>query len=98
MPNNTLKVLVCMMAAALLFPLSEGNIFAESLNPDGINPHVETPRKRISVERKIAATEARKKKQAEIAARKAGQPASPATTNQGATTAGSASDMIERSK
>lgn len=98
MSKNTLKVLVCMMAAALLLPLSEGTIYAELLNPDGINPHAEAPRKRISVERKIAAAEARKKKQAEIAAKKTEQQAAPDSTNQGATTAGPASNITDKNK
>ena len=48
-------------------------LYAESLNPEGINPHVEAPRKKISEEQKKAAWEARKKKQAEIEALKAQQ-------------------------
>jgi hypothetical protein len=98
MIRNTLKVLAVMTAATLLFPLSGGMTFAEGLNPEGINPHAEVPGKRISVERKMAAAEARKKKQAEIAARKAGQPAPITTTTQGASPAGTANDKLNSDK
>lgn len=48
---------------------------AETLNPEGVNPHQVAPRKRITQEQKKAAWEARKKKKAEIEARKAAQKA-----------------------
>jgi hypothetical protein len=82
----------------LLLPLSEGLIVAapassdpeavnsrrETLNPEGINPHAGAPRKRITQEQKKAAADARKKKQAEKAAQKAGQPGHLNSTGQGA--------------
>lgn len=48
-------------------------VAAETLNPEGINPHAQSPRKRITTEQKKAAAEARKKKKAEIAARRAAE-------------------------
>jgi hypothetical protein len=44
---------------------------AETLNPEGVNPHAEAPRKKISHEQKQAAAAAMKKRKAEIEARKA---------------------------
>lgn len=44
---------------------------AETLNPEGVNPHAEAPRKKISQEQKQAAAAAMKKRKAEIEARKA---------------------------
>jgi hypothetical protein len=65
------------MAFTLFLSLTAGAAFSENLNPEGVNPHVDAPRKRISQEQKKAAAEARKKKKAEIDARKAaGQPSS----------------------
>jgi hypothetical protein len=61
------------LAVALLISLSAGSLCAETLNPEGVNPHAAAPRKRITLEQKKAAAEARKAKQAEIAARKAGR-------------------------
>jgi len=98
MVRNALKALAVMIAAALSLTLSGGLALAESLNPEGINPHAEAPRQKISVERKLAAAEARKKKQAEIAAGKAGQPAPNNTTNQGGSPANPASELINNSK
>lgn len=48
---------------------------AETLNPEGVNPHAVAPRKRITDEQKKAAWEAKKRKKAEIEARKAAQQA-----------------------
>jgi hypothetical protein len=59
------------LTVALLISLSTGNLCAENLNPEAVNPHAAAPRKRISLEQKKAAAEARKTKQSEIAARKA---------------------------
>lgn len=59
------------LAVALLISLSAGSLCAETLNPEGVNPHAAAPRTRITLEQKKAAAEARKAKQAEIAARKA---------------------------
>ena len=58
------------LAVALLLSLSVGSLCAETLNPDAVNPHAAAPRKRITLEQKKAAAEARKAKKAEIAARK----------------------------
>jgi hypothetical protein len=44
--------------------------FGESLNPEGVNPHQSSPRKKITQEQKNAAAEAKKKKKAEIEAKK----------------------------
>ena len=52
--------------------------FAESLNPEGVNPHAAAPRKRISEAQKKAAWEAKKKKKAEIEAKRAVQQVRPA--------------------
>lgn len=57
-------------AAALLFSLWSTAAFAETLNPEGVNPHEQAPKKRITLEQKKAAAEARKKKQEEMAAKK----------------------------
>jgi len=82
--KKTLFIAGAALAALSFFaPLSERRASAapspatggpvETLNPEGINPHAEAPRKRISQKQKQAAADARKKKQAEKAARKAGQ-------------------------
>lgn len=60
---------VLVLGSALF--LSAGATGAETLNPGNVNPHAEAPRKRIGVEQKKAAADARKKKKAEISARKA---------------------------
>lgn len=56
----------CALIAALVVPAA-----AETLNPEGVNPHAAAPKKRITQEQKKAAADARKKKAAEIEARKA---------------------------
>lgn len=58
---------------ALGFALTSVQVQAETLNPEGINPHAESPRKRITQEQKLAAAEAMKKKKAEIEAQKAAE-------------------------
>jgi hypothetical protein len=72
--------LFCVVMLTLGFALSSPTAQAETLNPEGINPHADAPRKRITQEQKLAAAEAMKKKKAEIEARKAaeaaGKPAS----------------------
>jgi hypothetical protein len=47
---------------------------AETLNPEGINPHADAPRKKITQKQKQAAADAMKKKKAEIKARNAEKP------------------------
>jgi len=43
---------------------------AETLNPEGVNPHANAPRKRITLEQRQASAAARKQKKAEIESRK----------------------------
>jgi hypothetical protein len=74
MNRNLFKTTTIFLALLLLPPLTTSIAFAEGLNPQSVNPHAEAPRKRISKEQQKAAMDARKKKQSEIAARKAGQP------------------------
>jgi hypothetical protein len=62
-----------LVACAMMLAFSGSMVLAEGLNPEGINPHAEAPRKRITLEQKKAAAEARKKKKNEIEARKAAQ-------------------------
>ena len=77
----SLKITIGMLAGGLLFTLpgapsfaataSEDAVLAESLNPEGANPHMDAaPRTRITLEQKEAAAAARKQKQVEIEARK----------------------------
>lgn len=67
--NNRIPVFIAAtLAASLMF---SAQIRAETLNPEGINPHADAPRKRITQKQKLAAAEAMKKKKAEIEARKA---------------------------
>jgi hypothetical protein len=61
-------------AAFALLILLSGGAAAETLNPEGVNPHVGAPRKKITQEQKQAAAEARKKKKAEIEAKKKENP------------------------
>ena len=42
----------------------------ETLNPEGVNPHAEAPRKKISQKKKQAAADARKRQKAEKAAQR----------------------------
>ena len=69
-----LKILAVTLLGAT-FAIGATVTAAESLNPEGINPHQAAPRKRITQEQKKAAWEARKKKKAEIEARKAAEKA-----------------------
>jgi len=74
MKRGTIRtILGSLTAFALLSPLSGGTA-AETLNPEGVNPHVGAPRKRITQEQKQAAAEARKKKKAEIETKKKENP------------------------
>lgn len=66
-----LSLLSILCAASTCISVLSGNVNAETLNPEGVNPHAEAPRKRITQEQKLAASEAMKKKKAEIEARKA---------------------------
>lgn len=63
---------VCLMLFSFV---TTGFSQSESLNPEGVNPHASTPRKKISHEQKLAAAEAMKKRKAEIAARNAAKEA-----------------------
>lgn len=104
--NRTTGVIIATLSLLLLF--MEGGIAAapteaatvnaqgETLNPERINPHAEAPRKRISQEKKKAAADARKKKQAEKAARKAGQQGQLNTTGQGAAQSGDSSGSMSK--
>lgn len=71
MPINTSRLFTGFMALALGIFCSLGIANAETLNPEGVNPHAEAPRKRITQKQKQAAADAMKKKKAEIEARKA---------------------------
>ncbi|GAM10064.1 hypothetical protein OR1_02351 [Geobacter sp. OR-1] len=64
----------------LLFMFPAEAIFAETLNPDNVNPHAAAPRKRITIEQKKAAADAMKKKKAEIGAKKKGVQLSPGSS------------------
>lgn len=63
------------MALALCVTLSYAPANAETLNPEGINPHADAPRKRITQKQRLAAAEAMKKRMAEIEAKKAAEAA-----------------------
>ena len=65
-----------------------GIVFAETLNPDEVNPHQNAPRKKITIEQKKAAAEARKKKQKEMNDKKA-HAGQQEQTNQGSPSSGS---------
>ena len=75
---------------------SAGNPLAETLNPEGVNPHREAPRKTISQEKKQAAADARKRKQKEHAARKAAQQGQVNATDPGAAPSGASRDSVNR--
>jgi hypothetical protein len=62
------------LTAFALIILLSGGAAAETLNPEGVNPHVGAPKKKITQEQKQAAADARKKKKAEIEARKKENP------------------------
>lgn len=68
------KVAITGILAAMLVAGGQVSL-AETLNPEGVNPHAAAPRKRITEEQKKAAWEAKKKKKAEIEARKAARKA-----------------------
>jgi hypothetical protein len=65
------RIGILFLSFTLMLVFSGGGAFAETLNPEGVNPHAQAPKKRITLEQKKAAAEARKKKKAEISARKA---------------------------
>lgn len=75
MKTNVPGIVFSFIAVALCFSLSSTYAVAETLNPEGVNPHVDAPRKRITQKQKQAAAEAMKKKKAEIEARKAAEAA-----------------------
>lgn len=74
MKRVTGRILLESLTAFALFILFSGAAAAETLNPEGVNPHVGAPRKKITEEQKQAAAEARKKKKAEIEAKKKANP------------------------
>ncbi len=72
MTVHAIKIFTVFMTLSLsLSFLGDSN--AETLNPEGVNPHADAPRKKITQKQKQAAAEAMKQKKAEIAARKAAQ-------------------------
>lgn len=73
MTTNVPRIVFGFIAVALCFSVSCTYAAAETLNPEGINPHVDAPRKKITQKQKLAAAEAMKKKKAEIEARKAAE-------------------------
>lgn len=61
MIRRTVKTgVVLLVAALLLLPFGDCAAVAANLNPEGINPHKDAPRKRITQEQKQAAADARK--------------------------------------
>ena len=79
MSINISRVFYGCTMVALCISFFGVHAYAETLNPEGINPHAEAPRKRITQEQKQAAAEAMKKRKAEIEARKAAE-SGPKTT------------------
>lgn len=77
---TTPRMISSLMTLALCITLSYVHANAETLNPEGINPHANAPRKRITQEQKQAAAEAMKKRKAEIEARKAAENAGKIST------------------
>ena len=69
------RIFTLFMALTLCVTLSYVPATAETLNPEGINPHADAPRKRITQKQRLAAAEAMKKRKAEIEARKAAEAA-----------------------
>ncbi|HXE98615.1 MAG TPA: hypothetical protein VN642_19590 [Dongiaceae bacterium] len=72
---NTPRMISSFMTLALCIALSFVHADAETLNPEGINPHADAPRKRITQGQRLAAAEAMKKRKTEIEARKAAKTA-----------------------
>ncbi|OGU17686.1 MAG: hypothetical protein A2076_06255 [Geobacteraceae bacterium GWC2_53_11] len=68
---TTSRIISSLMTLVLCVVLSYVPASAETLNPEGINPHADAPRKRITQKQRLAAAEAMKKRKAEIEARKA---------------------------
>lgn len=69
MINTIVKSGVMYITLTFLLSIAGNSAMAETLNPEGTNPHANAPRKRITLEQKQAAAAAQKKKKAEIAAR-----------------------------
>lgn len=72
---TTSRIFTFFMALAFCVAFSYVPANAETLNPEGINPHADAPRKRITQKQRLAAAEAMKKRKAEIEARKADEAA-----------------------
>jgi hypothetical protein len=85
-----------LIALALFVALSSGITFAESLNPEGVNPHANAPRKRITLKQKEAAAKARKEKQKEINARKAAQTGQRDKASQGSLSSGTVNETVNK--
>ena len=68
---NMPRIFSVYVVVALGFSFLTLHANAETLNPEGINPHADAPRKKITQKQKQAAAEAMKKRKAEIEARKA---------------------------
>lgn len=89
MSFNAPKTLSVLMTLFLGLTFSYVPAGAETLNPEGINPHAGAPRKKITQEQKLAAAQAMKKRKAEIEAMKAANrsgrvPAQPPSLQPGA--------------
>lgn len=69
----TSRIISLLMTLTLCITLSYVPANAETLNPEGVNPHADAPRKRITQKQRLAAAEAMKKRKAEIEARKAAE-------------------------
>lgn len=64
------KSVITSIALASLLSMAGHTALAETLNPEGVNPHANAPRKRITLEQRQASAAARKQKKAEIESRK----------------------------
>lgn len=73
------RIISTLMTLVFCVALSYIPANAETLNPEGINPHADAPRKRITQKQRLAAAEAMKKRKAEIEARKAAEAAGTTT-------------------
>jgi hypothetical protein len=69
----TARLYLSLFAFAASLSIISVQVHAETLNPEGINPHTEAPRKRITQEQKQAAADAMKKRKAEIEAKRASE-------------------------
>ena len=70
MKNTSLFVTLIIFALTLIAPSYS---MSETLNPEGINPHVVNSKKKITEDQKKAAWEAKKKKESEKKKQQAGQ-------------------------